>query len=504
MRSSSNILLLLPILLPLVSAVVLLACWRKRDLQQILQVVAGTLQLALSGWLLYEVYQQNYLVTQVGGWKAPYGVTLIADRLSGLILFTSSLASFATAIYSLKAIDKETLWFGYYPIYYLMMTSISGILLAGDLFNLYVWIEVMLMSSFILLSLGGGKLQLEGTLKYTSMNLLGSFFMLMAIALVYHITGTLNLAQLAVLLPKLPTSGMVYLIAVLFFTSLGIKTAVFPLYFWLPEAYPTPPVPVAAIFSGLLAKVGFYTLLRTLSLLFPFELDYLEPIILWVAVLTILAAILSSLISGHLLKIFSLQVVSKIGYLVLGLGIFTLASLAGSIYYLLHLMVIKTNLFLLTGILGRTGHSYRLSSLGGMLKKRPGLSIIFLINLISLGGIPPLAGFWGKLFLIKAALDAGFFYTSAIALVAGILTLIAVTRVWKDVFWQPATRPNTAPSLTTSERLCYYVPIYILTAFILAQSLLPGYFYNLAETAAYQILAPAQYVHAVLPNATMP
>lgn len=498
MFTEPRILLLLPVILPLFFAVLLLGLYKIRSVQQVVQVLAGLLHFVVCCLLLSEVMKHGFLTTQAGGWKAPFGITFIADMLSALVLFVCSFVSLAVSIFSLQGIDPDRFWFGYFPVYYIMIAGISGILLTGDIFNLYVWIEVMLISSFVLLSLGGSKAQLEGTIKYTVMNLLGSLLFLIGVGFLYRIAGTLNIAHLSQLLAEIPDKNLLYIIAALFFVSLGIKTAVFPLYFWLPASYPTPPVPVAAAFGGILAKVGFYILLRLFTHLFPNLQNSFIEIIQVVAGFTMLTAVLAAVAHHHFLKILSVHVVSQVGYLIMGLGIFSFASYAGATFFLIHILAVKANLFLIAGLTARVGGCYNVYELGEEIKRHPFLAALFLINALSLAGVPPLSGFWGKFFLIKSAIDAAYYPMAAIGLITGTLTLISMTKVWKEVFWKKREESRKSNPLRLSEKFLYYGPIILLTAFVLALSFRPDFFYTIAEDAAHQLIRPENYINKVL------
>lgn len=513
MFSEPAIILVLPVILPLLFSILLLSFRKKEGLQHAVQLLGGLLHLLVSGILLFEVAEHEVLVTQIGGWKAPFGITFLADKLSAVVLCTASLVSFSVAAFSVKGIGGMRISFGYYPIYYIMLAGISGILLTGDIFNMYVWIEVMLVSSFVLLALGGKKMQMEGTINYVTMNLLGSFLLLGGVGLLYGIAGTLNLAQLAQVLPGVQQTRLLYLLGVLFFVALGIKTAVFPLYFWLPASYPTPPAPIAAIFGGLLAKVGFYALLRIFTLIFPALQPDFQEIILVVAAFTMLTAVLAAVAHHHFLKILSVHVVSQVGYLVMGLGLFSLASYAGAIFFLIHIIIVKTNLFLIAGLSAKLGGTYNVYKLGGQLKQHPLLALLFLINAFSLAGVPPLSGFWGKFFLIKSAIDEGFFIIAAVGLVTGVLTLISMTKIWKEAFWkkkeegeqengeeedEEEDEEGRTDPIKAGEKWFFYGPLVLLTLFILGLSFRPGFFYSLAYAAAEQISASDSYINAVL------
>ena len=262
-----NILIVLPILIPLITAILTLLLWHYRAWQRILSVIGAALHLVAVLGLLMVVRQDGIQAVQIGSWPAPFGITLVADLFSAIMLVLTGIIGLAVAVYSLGNIDARRESFGYYPLYHVLLMGISGAFLTGDMFNLYVWFEVMLIASFVLMALGGERPQMEGALKYVTLNLISSAIFLAAVGVLYGVTGTLNMADLATQLPLIEP-GMVNTLAMMFLVAFGIKAAVFPLFFWLPAAYHTPPAAVSAIFAGMLTKVGVYALIRVFTLIF--------------------------------------------------------------------------------------------------------------------------------------------------------------------------------------------------------------------------------------------
>jgi multicomponent Na+:H+ antiporter subunit D len=358
-----------------------------------------------------------------------------------------------------------------------------------------VWFEVMLMASFVLLALGGERAQLEGAIKYVTLNLVASTLFLTAAGLLYALTGTLNMADLAVKLQGAPHTGLVSTLAMLFLVSFGIKAGVFPLFFWLPASYHTPPFAVSALFAGLLTKVGVYTLIRVFTLIFVGDVGYTHSIILAIAGLTMLSGVLGALAQGEVRRVLSFLLISGIGFAVMGLGLFTQAGLAASVVYLIHTIIVTTALFLLAGVVHHLGGSESLAKLGGLYASRPGVALLFAICALSLAGIPPFSGFIGKLALLRAALGSEQYGITAAALVASVLTLLAVARIWAQAFWKDASehqpRVGRAPAAMV-------LPIAVLTTLSVLAGLGAAPVLTLSERAAQQLLDPSQYVRAVL------
>ena len=441
-------------------------------------------------------------VMQMGGWPAPYGISLVADLLAAIMVLLTGVTGLAVAVYSLGSIDAGREAHGYHPLFHVLLMGVSMAFLTGDLFNLYVAFEVMLMASFVLLSLGGERAQLEGAVKYVTLNLLSSAVFLAAVGVLYGVAGTLNMADLALAVQRGTAPGLVTTLACLFLVAFGIKAAVFPLFFWLPASYHTPPVAVSALFAGLLTKVGVYALVRAFTLVFTGDTALTHGLILAVAVLTMVTGVLGAAAQFEFRRVLSFHIVSQIGYMVLGLGLFTPLALAGTVFYLIHHIVVKTNLFLVAGIVKRLGGTLDLGSLGGLYRRRPALALLFLVPAFSLAGIPPLSGFWGKLVLVKAGLDSGHYAVTATALGVSLLTLYSMTKLWNEAFWKEPPEESTVAAARVPWTLLG--PVVALAAITVAVGLGAGPVFDLASRAAAQLADPSQYVRAVLGEEARP
>jgi multicomponent Na+:H+ antiporter subunit D len=496
-----KILVVLPILIPLATAAVSLLFWRHRQFQRAAAVIGAVGLLAASVALLASVSADGILTVQMGGWVAPYGITLVADLLGAIMVVLAGITGLAVVVYSLASIDVEREKFGYYPLTHVLLMGVCGAFLTGDLFNLYVWFEVMLMASFVLLALGGERPQLEGAIKYVTINLISSAIFLAGVGLTYGVTGTLNMADLALRLPHVQPAGLVTVLAMLFLVAFGVKAAIFPLFFWLPASYHTPPVAVSAIFAGLLTKVGVYALIRVFTLLFVTDPDFTHRLLLVLAAATMLTGVLGAAAQNEFRRILSFHIVSQIGYMVLGLGLFTRFALAGSIFYIMHHIIVKTNLFLVSGVAYRLRGSYELKRLGGLYRDYPLLSVLFLIPAMSLAGVPPLSGFFAKLMLIIAGLEQQEYAVVGIALVVGLLTLFSMTKIWNEAFWKslPEPQPQDRTAAGSQSSVWMIVPIVVLAGMTVLIGLAGMPIFALAERASAQLFDPEQYIQAVLP-----
>ncbi len=491
-------LLILPILLPLGFAALSLFFLHMRRVQRLLSVVGMTSLLVAALFLLQFVWRQGIGVVQIGDWPAPFGISLVADLFSAIMIVLAALMGLSVSIYSLADIDAPREGAGYHPLLHFLLMGVCGAFLTGDIFNLYVWFEVMLMASFALMALGGRRLQLEGSVKYVILSLIASSLFLSAVGILYGLTGTLNMADLVGRLSASPVH-LVNTLAVLFLIAFGIKSALFPLFFWLPASYHTPPVPVSALFAGLLTKVGIYALIRVFTLLFNQEAGYTHSLILIVSGLTMITGILGAVAQNDFRRILSFNIISHSGYMIMGLGLFTPLALAGSVFYIIHHIIVITTLFLVSGVVRRLQGSLQLPEMGGLYAQAPWLSLIFLVAAFSLAGVPPLSGFWGKLILVQASLSAENYLIAATALMVGLLTLYSMSIVWGKAFWgTPPDGKAPVRILTIRESVPYYLPMAVLVLLTIGISVAAGPVLTLSTRTADQLLDPTAYVRAVL------
>lgn len=505
-----GLLLVLPLVIPLLAAALCLLAWRAVRRQRRLGAIGGAAHLMAALGLFAAVLDDpdGILTLQVGGWPAPFGITLVADLLAAILVVLAALVGFAVLLYSVApaGMDDRREAFGYYPLVHVLLLGVCGAFLTGDLFNLYVWFEVLLIASFVLLTLGGQRGQLVGGLTYVTLNLVSSAIFLAAVGLVYGHTGTLNMAELARRLPEVQPVGLVTTVATLFVVAFGIKAACFPLFFWLPAAYHTPPAAVSALFAGLLSKVGVYALLRAFTLLFVHDVAYTHALLLVVAGLTMVAGGLGALVQRGLRRALSFLLVSHIGFPLMGLALFTHRGLAGAIFYLVEDIIVITALFLGSGLVRRLRGTEVLADLGGLYAARPTVAALYLLPALSLAGVPPLSGFFAKLGLLRAGLEVGQYAIVATALGASLLTLLTVSRIWSAVFWKPA--PVQAAGLSDPLGLVagadgpttrgMVLPVAGLVGLVVALGLLAEPIVALAARAAGQLLDRTAYIRAVL------
>ena len=489
----------LPILLPLLGAGACIVVGRSKTAQRVISVSVLTGVTVLTIVLVVRIDADGTTAIQAGGWPAPLGITLVADRLSSIMLAIASVMLLAVLVYAIGQPGAERNHVGFQSVYLILAAGVAASFLTGDLFTLFVAFEMMLTASYVLITLGARRDQVRSGMTYVVISLLASALLLSALALIYSATGTVNMADLSLRMTELsPTVRSAF--ALFLLMIFGIKAGLFPLFFWLPDAYPTAPSAVTAIFAGLLTKVGVYAIIRTQTLLFPPE-SRPQTLILWIAGLTMVVGVLGAIAQADVKRILSFHIVSQIGYMVMGLGLFTLAGLAAAIFYIVHHIVVKTTLFLTGGLIEHVGGSGRLSRVGQLARSAPVVAVLFLIPALSLAGIPPLSGFVAKFGLLEAGTAQSRWWLVAAAVAVSLLTLFSMTKIWAGAFWSPAEgEPDGTPHPVgrLGGPALMVLPTAALAAISLAVALWAGPLYDLSERAAADLLHPASYVRAVL------
>ena len=513
----------LVVLVPLLAAALTLVLGRRARPQRIVAALALVTVLGLSVALLVGVDAQGAVVVEVGDWPAPFGIVLVVDRLSALMLVVSSVVLLAVLIFSigqgLADGDDETPVSIYYPTYLILTTGVMVAFVAGDLFNLYVGFEILLVASYVLITLGGTPARIRAGVTYIIVSLLSSILFLAAIGMVYGALGTVNLAQVAVRMQDIPVDVQI-LLHVMLLVAFGIKAAVFPLSFWLPDSYPSAPAPVTAVFAGLLTKIGVYAIIRLETIIFP--TPELNPALLVLALLTMVVGALGAVAQADIKRILSFTLVSHIGYMILGVALATVAGTAAAIYYIVHHIVVQTTLFLAAGLVEREAGSTSITRIGGLLASAPLVAVLFFIPALSLGGIPPFSGFIGKLGLFQAAAAQGdalaYLLIGGGALVS-LLTLYALVRVWNLAFWRPASdvegdesrllraveeAPDSTETLSETRATPRLMILSTVGMVIVGLSLtvFAGPLYGVADRAAQNLDGSTDYIELVLPQLT--
>lgn len=498
---NSNI-ILFPILTQLITALMSLFAWQKIAPQRIISVIGNVVCLIGAISLFTLTLEHGYIVLHAGNWQPPFGITFVVDLFSATLVLLTSIVSLAVGIFSSTGISTNRIKYGFYTIYHFLFMGLLGAFCTGDLFNLYVWFEIVIISSFVLLTLGGKKMQMEGAIKYVAMNMLASSIFLTAIGILYGITGTLNMADLANKVALIENRGLVNVTALLFFIGFGIKSAVFPLYFWLPSSYHTPPSAIAAVFGGLLTKLGIYAMFRMFTLVFIPD-EFTANLFIIIAILTMITGALGTINKRSIRRLFSYLIVCHIGYLIAGLGLYTEMALSGVIFYLVHDIIIKSNIFLISGIIYKIRSSTDMRRLGGLYQDYPKLSLLMALVFASLAGIPPLSGFWPKINLIKEAFAAQNYMLIFAIIFASFITLIILAKFWAEVFWKATPKDNpeeddTFAPLSWTKKATLILPMIILLSITLFIGFNAEKVYNLSSRIAHEMIDTSGYIQAVL------
>lgn len=487
-----NALLVAPVIVPFLLAALTIVAGSRRAVQRGLGT-AGALSILVAGvCLVREVWIHGIQVTHLGGWPAPFGIVFVADLLSAVMVTVTGTVGFCVLVFSWGRVTEAQLSSSYYALVLILLAGVSGAFLTGDLFNLYVWFEVLLISSFVLLVTGNRDRKLDGAVRYVALNLVSSAFFLAGLGLLYGKVGTLNMADVALRMGDIDP-GLQTVLSIIFLSAFGIKAAAFPFFFWLPSSYDTPPVDVSALFGGLLTKVGVYAMIRMFSLIFTHDTAFTHGLILGMAVLTMVTGVIGAVGQMDFRRVLSFHIVSQVGYMLMGLGLFTPLAVAGALFYMVHHMLVKTGLFLVAGAAQRQTGTLDLFRMGGLLAGSPVLAILFAITALSLAGLPPFSGFFAKLVLVRSGLEAGQYVVVGASLVVSVLTLVSMNKLWETAFWRPASVGPILPAAAGQT-----MPIVLLTMASLGIGLGAAPFAQLCLVAADQLMDPGLYITAVL------
>ena len=462
-------------------------------------------------------------VQQVGGWEAPFGISVIFDSLSGLLILAANIVGLAAYIHSFGSLRPRTEKGWYHPLFHMLMMGVNFAFLTGDLFNMFVAFEIMLMSSYALLCISATREQLAQTYKYVILNLIGSTFFVFGAGLMYGMMGTLNYADLARLVAESQIGGAplptgFFAVSVMLVFVFALKAAVFPLWFWLPDTYHTSPIAVCALFSGLLTKVGIYAMCRLYPMIFAapgvrdMSDNWLPMVLAYGAGATMLLGILAALPLTNIRRILACTLVSHMGYLIFGIVLLTDASMSGTLFYMAQHMLVMTALFLCCGLIEIKAGTDDLSKIGGLCKGSPWLGALFMISAMSLVGLPPFSGFYGKVLILGEGVrigGVGNWVLTGIGLLTGVLTLVVMAKVWALAFWSPPRSTRSSQSFPSARLLAAqtrpgYIAVILLVSVSLAMGLGAGPALKITDGATTDLSRPSVYVNAVFQRAIFP
>ena len=439
--------------------------------------------------LLRRVLADGPLSMTMGNWLPPFGISFTADVLGAGFALAAAIAVLCGVLHMRGDMPEGAVRGGTYPLVLLLLAGVSGAVLTGDLFNLYVWFEVTLIASLGLLAMAGRPLQLDGTVKYGVLNFLATTLFLAGLGLAYGTLGTLNMADIVAAAGTADNAALT-VIAALFTLAFGMKAAAFPLQAWLPAAYHTPPAVISAIMGGLLTKVGVYALMRVLLMLLPSAGALVAPTLGVVAGVTALAGPLSAIAETNLRRAIGFVLIGGVGVALLPVAYPSQEAVAGGGLYLIHAILAITALYLVAGIIERMTGQTDTRSMRGLYAAGTGVSVVFFVLMLAVSGVPPFLGFWPKLLVLQGLVGGGHWPAVFAVLLNALLTLIAGSRLWSHIFWRGRSEPAAAAPGSRAVAM-------LLTGTIVVAGLWPGELVRMAGLAAGDLLDPARYIAAV-------
>lgn len=464
--------------------------------QKVASLLFSIATAVVSYLLICEVYQNGTQIINFSSWPAPFGITYVADPFAVIMVGITALITLGASIYTFGGMEFKDDYCFYAPFFHLMMAGVFGAFLTGDIFHLYVCFELLLLASFVLIILGREKQQIEGGLKYVMINLVSSALFLSGLGLLYGKIGALNMAEIAVRLQAAPDPGLVLMTGTLFVIAFSIKAALFPFNFWLPSSYHLCHPLVSGVFAGLLTKVGIYAILRIFPIILVHDLAYFKTLFLVIAGLTMITGVFGAAVDYNARRILSFHIISQLGYIALGVAIFTPFAITATIFYFIHHIITKTNLFFSVGLLNQLFGHDKIKKMGGMYKQSWLLSLLFMISALSLAGIPPLSGFFGKFFILKAAYLDEQWLLLFIGIGVGALTLFSMIKIWNEAFWKDLPEGVSAPTGKLAAGPVLATVIFAVSIVLIG--VYAGPLFDFAKIAGEQIVDPSTYIQAVL------
>ncbi len=490
-----NSLLLGPIFIPLGFAFIGVLLARNRTLQHLAGLIGAVLAWLCSLGVLAANLGGETLVYQLGGWQPPYGIVLVGDLLASIFAVTSTTVIAAGVLYSLGCKDKSVTYTAFMPLFLGMGAGLSGALYTGDIFTLFVFIELMVICSVILVAISDDRLGLEAAIKYLLISAMGTLFLLIAIATLYAQFGTLNIADIARRMSLSERPLLAQAAAVMLMSAFLLKSAVFPFHFWQPDFHTTAPTPVHSILSSVVVKVGIYGLIRMLTAIFTAEAPLIQNLLIVLGIIGILFGSLGALRTYDAKRLLAYSTFGQIGFILVGIGWGTTAALIGALVYIVNHSFIKSALLMITGVVtSRTmPKTARLSEIGGVGKTMGFTSGLYFLGALALAGVPPLNGFISKVTLIQGGIVTETWPVVGLVVGAGIITLLYMTRTWQLIFQQPPAE---------GMKLKPYGDSQLAPALLIGVCLLLGVYgaplLDLATRVVAQISDPQFYIQAVL------
>ena len=489
-----NNLIVLPLIIPIITGVILVFLREQIVLQRIISLITMVFISILSFILLNVIQTEGIIRIDFSGWLPPFGILFVADSFALLLVLTASVITAICLLFAFSTIGSRHEKMFFYPFVLFLIAGVNGSFLTGDIFNLFVCFEVMLLASYVLIALGGEKRQLRESLKYVLINVVASWMFLVALAFLYGTVKTLNMAHIAQRVAEVGQDPVLTTVAILFLLVFSLKAGLL-LFFWLPGSYSVPPTVVQALFAALLTKVGIYALIRTFTLLFPYQQDVTHTIIGVMAAITIIAGCMGALSGRDIYTIGTYNVVIGVGFILIGLAVGTETAIAGSIYYLIHDMIAKALLFLLLGMMFFVTGESVVKKMSGLIKNYPLFGWLYFVVMLALVGVPPLSGFIGKILIGQGAIEAGAYLLLALGFGSSIIVLYSLLRIFLASFFGETTISFEDRKPIPKGAYASFVLLAILIIFIGVGAETIALYVN---DAAKTLMNPSIYIDAIL------
>ncbi|KPH76457.1 Na+/H+ antiporter subunit D [Oceanobacillus caeni] len=489
-----NNLVVLPMVIPVLAGILFVFFRNQIKLQRWISFIVMIGNIGIAAYLLHLNQIAGIQRIDFSGWMPPFGISFVADSFALILVLLTSLVAAICLIYAFSSIGEAREKMYFYSFVNFLVAGVNGSFLTGDLFNLYVCFEIMLLASYVLIALGGEKVQLRESIKYVLINVLSSWFFLVAIAYLYGAIGTLNMAHISERIAESGQTPLLTVISIVFLTVFALKAGLL-LYFWLPGSYSIAPTAVAALFGALLTKVGIYAMIRVFTLFFYHDPSITHTFITVLAALTLIGGSIGAVAYKDIRLIVTYNVVIAVGFILVGLAVATPEALEGSIYYLMHDMIVKALLFLLAGTMISVTGTTRIDEMSGLIRNYPLLGWMFFIVMLSLAGVPPLSGFIGKVLVGQGTIETGSYILLALAFLSSIFVLYSLLRVFLQCFWGETIISSEDE---ISMKKGWMIPCAILTIGTIALGLGAEFIFPYVSDAANTLLNPSDYIDAVL------
>lgn len=489
-----NNLIVLPLIVPIITGILLVFLRDYLRLQRIISLVTVLFVAGLSFVLLEQVQQSGIIRLDFSGWLPPFGILFVADSFSLLLVATSAIATIACLLYAFSTIGIRYERMYFYPFIMFLLAGVNGSFLTGDIFNLFVCFEVMLLASYVLVAIGGERVQLRESIKYVLINVVASWMFLVALAFLYGTVKTLNMAHIAQRVAEAGQDPLLTTVSIVFLVVFALKAGLL-LFFWLPGSYSVPPAAVQAIFAALLTKVGIYALIRTFTLMFPHVPEVTHMIIGVMAGLTIILGCMGAFAGKDVRTIASYNVIIGVGFILIGLAVGNEYGYAGAVYYLIHDILAKALLFLLIGMMTYLTGEIVVKNMSGLIRHYPLFGWIFFIVMIALAGIPPLSGFIGKVLVGQGAVEGGNYVLLALGFASSVIVLYSLLRIFLASFYGETSISDDDKVLIPKFAMSSFV---LLAISIIALGFGAEWLAPYVEDAAETLANPSIYIEAIL------